>query len=162
MINQQTSLRYYIRANQTCNFGHYDLSNKLSATIFLRAKQGFVPTHAVLTADALGTVSVWNATDTASAVQVIASLPAFSSRKLEDGDDVVCCSLSSLGVYTNIYKFVREQQVEALISHSHAAVDAITYPTTSLKTLTSVSIFYFYFIALPPMYLFFLLTLIVL
>jgi hypothetical protein len=130
--------------------------------IFLRAKQGFVPTHAVLTADALGTVSVQNATDTAGVVQVITSLPVFSSRKLEDGDDVVCCSLSSLGAYTDVYKFVREQQVEVLISHSCAAVGAITYSTTSLKTLTSVSIFYFYFITLPPMYLFFLLTLTVL
>jgi hypothetical protein len=110
----------------------------------------------------LGTVSIRNATNTAGAVQVIASLSAFSSRKLEDGDDVVCYSLSSLGAYTDMYKFVHKQQVETLISHSHAAIDAITYPTISLKTLTSVSIFYFYFIALPPMYLFFLLTLIVL
>jgi hypothetical protein len=98
----------------------------------------------------------------AGVVQVIASLPAFSSCKLEDGDDIVYRSLSPLSVYTNVYKFVREQQVETLISHSHAAVGAITYPTTSLKILTSVSIFYFYFIALSSMYLFFLLTLTVL
>jgi hypothetical protein len=128
----------------------------------LRAKQGFVPTRTVLTTDALGTVSVWNATDTAGAVQVIASLPVFSSCKLEDDDDVVCRSLSPLDAYTNVYKFVRKQQVEALISHSRAAVGAITYPTTSLKILTSVSIFYFYCIALLPMYLFFLLRLTVL
>jgi hypothetical protein len=109
MINQWTSLRYYIKANQTRNFGHYDSSNELSATIFLRVKQGFVSTHTVLTADALGIVSVWNTTDTVGVVQVIASLLAFSSCKLKDGDNVVCRSLSSLGAYMDMYKFVLEQ-----------------------------------------------------
>jgi hypothetical protein len=52
MINQQISLHYYIKANQTCNFGRYDSFNELSATIFLQMKQGFVPTRAILTTDA--------------------------------------------------------------------------------------------------------------
>lgn len=43
---------------------------------------------------------------------------AFTSRKLEDGDDVVCRSLSPLGVYAYVYKFVREHQVEKVTTNA--------------------------------------------
>lgn len=141
LIHQRTTLKHYLLAEQTRTFGRYDPSNAMSSAIFLSAEQGFLPTHAVLDSDAYGNVCVRNATDVTGAVQVVANLPGFSSRKLADGDDIVCRSLSPLGAYADVYTFVREQQLDNPISNARVAVPAISYaPTANTRALTSIPV----------------------